>query len=268
SRPPPTSSACPATRSRRPAPPPAPPGTCAAPPAAPPAVRRPRSPPASPRWPTAPTAAAPCASPPPAAGSSGSNPPAAWSPQAPTRARARGWSPTGCSHPPGPPPPRPRRADGGPSGAAAPAVASGLAPLAHGTDGGGSVRIPAACCGIVGIKPTRGLVSPGPYSGEGMGLVTDGTLARTVRDAAAGLDLIAGTRPGDFMPWPRRGGSYLEACEEPQRPLRIGVLTQPLAAETEVHPAALRGVDRAVELLDGLGHETTAIPAPFTAAQW
>src|SRR5690625_832666 len=161
-----------------------------------------------------------------------------------------------------------RRTAGGSSGGAAAAVASGIAPLAHGTDGGGSVRIPAACCGIVGIKPTRGLVSPGPYSGEGMGLVTDGMLARTVRDAAAGLDLIAGTRPGDFMPWPRRGGSYLEACEEPQRPLRIGVLTQPLAAETEVHPAALRGVDRAVELLDGLGHETTAIPAPFTAAQW
>src|SRR5699024_256853 len=67
---------------------------------APPAGRRRRSPPASPRWPTAPTAAAPCASPPPAAGSSGSNPPAAWSPQAPTRARAWGWSPTGCSHAP------------------------------------------------------------------------------------------------------------------------------------------------------------------------
>lgn len=162
-----------------------------------------------------------------------------------------------------------RRTAGGSSGGAAAAVASGIAPLAHGTDGGGSVRIPAACCGIVGIKPTRGLISPGPYSGEGMGLVTDGMLARTVRDAAAGLDLIAGTRPGDFMPWPRRSGSYLQACEEPMRgPLRIGVLTQPLAAETEVHPAALRGVERAVSLLESLGHETAAIPAPFTAQQW
>lgn len=161
-----------------------------------------------------------------------------------------------------------RRTAGGSSGGAAAAVASGIAPLAHGTDGGGSVRIPAACCGIVGIKPTRGLVSPGPYSGEGMGLVTDGMLARTVRDAAAGLDLIAGATPGDFMPWPRRSGTYLEACEQQLPPLRIGVLTQPLASETEVHPAALRGLERAVTLLEGLGHETTAIPAPFTARQW
>src|SRR5690625_7767627 len=87
-----------------------------------------------------------------------------------------------------------RRTAGGSSGGAAAAVAYGIAPLAHGTDGGGSARLPAACCGIVGIKPPRGLVSPGPHPGEGLGLVTDGMLARTVRDAAAGLDLIAGTR--------------------------------------------------------------------------
>lgn len=161
-----------------------------------------------------------------------------------------------------------RRTAGGSSGGAAAAVATGIAPLAHGTDGGGSVRIPAACCGIVGMKPTRGLVSPGPSSGEGMGLVTDGMLARTVRDAALGLDLIAGNRPGDFMPWPRRGDSYLQACEQEPGHLRIGVLTEPLASEAEAHPAALRGVERAVELLRGLGHETTVVPAPFTAQQW
>src|SRR5699024_761759 len=98
-----------------------------------------------------------------------------------------------------------RRTAGGSSGGAAAAGASGIAPLAHGSDGGGSVRIPAACCGIVGIDPIRGLGTPGPCSGEGVGLVAVGMVARNVRAAAAGLVLIAGTRPGEFMLWPRRG---------------------------------------------------------------
>ena len=163
-----------------------------------------------------------------------------------------------------------RRTAGGSSGGAAAAVASGIVPIAHGSDGGGSVRIPAACCGIVGLKPSRGLVSPGPYGGEGMGLVTDGVLAREVRDLAAGLDLIAGPRPGDFMPAPAHEGSYLARLEQGAAPqgLRIGVLREPLAADTEVHPAALAGLERAVRLLEDLGHSTQAIPAPFTPEQW
>ncbi|WP_232820301.1 amidase [Brachybacterium sp. YJGR34] len=168
-----------------------------------------------------------------------------------------------------------RRTAGGSSGGAAAAVASGVVPIAHGSDGGGSVRIPAACCGIVGIKPTRGLVSPGPHGSEGMGLVVDGMLARSVRDVAAGLDAIAGPRPGDFAPRLRPETSFLEqlAAEagdgSPARgPLRLAVLSEPLAAETEVHPAALRGLERAVEVLGALGHEITVIPAPFTPADW
>ncbi|WP_193107228.1 amidase [Brachybacterium sp. FME24] len=161
-----------------------------------------------------------------------------------------------------------RRTAGGSSGGAAAAVASGIVPLAHGSDGGGSVRIPAACCGIVGIKPSRGLVSPGPYSTEGMGLVTDGILARSVRDAAAGLDLVAGSRPGDYMPLARGGSRYLDLVGDAPRPLRIAILTEPIAADTEVHPAALRGLERAAELLRGLGHTTARIPAPFTAQEW
>lgn len=164
-----------------------------------------------------------------------------------------------------------RRTAGGSSGGAAAAVASGVAPIAHGSDGGGSVRIPAACCGIVGLKPSRGVVSPGPYGSEGMGLVTDGVLTRTVRDAAAGLDLIAGPRTGDFVPSRAAGSSYLarleEAAQAPQ-PMRIAVLREPLAAETEVHSAALRGLERALELLRGLGHQTTEIRAPFTPEDW
>lgn len=166
----------------------------------------------------------------------------------------------------------PRRTAGGSSGGAGAAVASGVVPLAHGSDGGGSVRIPAACCGLVGIKPSRGRVSPGPHGGEGMGLVTDGILARSVADAAAGLDLIAGPGPGDYLSVPGAApapGAFTADAQGPgPQALRIGVLTAPLAAETAVHPAALRGVERARAVLEALGHELVEVPAPFTPEQW
>src|SRR5205823_12667601 len=89
------------------------------------------------------------------------------------------------------------RTPGGSSGGAAAAVAAGLAPVAHGTDGGGSIRIPSSCCGLFGIKPSRGRVSPAPYVSGSVELAQSGPLSVTVRDAAAFLDAIAGYEPGD-----------------------------------------------------------------------
>src|SRR5215470_9064611 len=97
---------------------------------------------------------------------------------------------------------------GGSSGGAGAALAAGLCAWSHGTDGGGSVRIPASCCGLVGLKPGRGRISAGPLAGEGWaGLSTNGVLARTVDDAAAGLDALAGHLPGDPY-WAEPEGSY------------------------------------------------------------
>jgi aspartyl-tRNA(Asn)/glutamyl-tRNA(Gln) amidotransferase subunit A len=110
---------------------------------------------------------------------------------------------------------------GGSSGGAAAAVASGLGPVALGTDGGGSVRVPASFCGLVGLKPSFGRVpqAPGFPGWEHVG--TTGPLARTVRDAAAVLDVIAGSDDRDRASLPREAGSYLEACDEDVRGLHV-----------------------------------------------
>lgn len=161
------------------------------------------------------------------------------------------------------------RTAGGSSGGAAAAVAAGIVPLAQASDAGGSIRIPASACGLVGLKPSRGRISPGPLREPGPGLATDGVLSRDVRDTALALDVLAGARPGDTYAAPPPRGTFLEACDHTPGPLRIGVLTRPvIVADAPVHPACLAAVDHAVGLLADLGHHLAPAPVPFPAERW
>src|SRR6516162_2104119 len=116
---------------------------------------------------------------------------------------------------------------GGSSGGSAAAVASGMVPAAHASDGGGSIRIPASCCGLVGLKPTRGRNSAAPNYGDVIGgLVCEHVVTRSVRDSAAILDTTAGPVPGDpYWAPPRRGPSFAAAATRPPSTLRVAVLT-------------------------------------------
>jgi amidase len=157
-----------------------------------------------------------------------------------------------------------RRSAGGSSGGAGAAVAAGLAPVAHASDGGGSIRIPASVCGLVGIKPSRGRVSSGPTLYDISGLSTSGPLARTVADAAALLDVLAGPMPGDSYTAPAlpTGETFLDYAERDPQPLRIAVLTTPPVPDVSVHPDCLAATESAVELLTGLGHRTEPLELP------
>jgi amidase len=144
---------------------------------------------------------------------------------------------------------------GGSSGGSAAAVAAGLVAAAHANDGGGSIRIPASECGLVGLKPSRGRTSFGPEMGDGVGgLVCEGVVTRSVRDTAALLDAIAGRMPGDpySAPPPRRPWCE-EVGAEPGR-LRIGFRTSPPGGMGFVHPEAVCAVERTAALLTSLGH--------------
>jgi amidase len=156
------------------------------------------------------------------------------------------------------------RMAGGSSGGAAAAVAAGLVPVAQGSDGGGSIRIPASCCGLVGLKPTRGRVSGHPMYGDPVGLGTAGPVARTVRDAAAMLDVLAGRRVGDPAWAPPPTTSFVSSCDREPGPLRIARFSTPLVTDTAVDPECLRAYEDTATLLDGLGHavEEVAVPMP------
>jgi amidase len=164
------------------------------------------------------------------------------------------------------------RLAGGSSGGAGAAVAAGMIPFAHGTDGGGSIRIPASVCGLVGLKTSRGLVSRGPAGGDPLGLSVSGPLARTVLDAAAMLDALAVPVPGEPFTRPDSGGpSFVEAARraQPGR-LRIGRYVRPMLPGLAVDPACLAAHERASGLLSELGHEVvdgveTGIDPDFVA---
>jgi amidase len=155
------------------------------------------------------------------------------------------------------------RTPGGSSGGAAAATAAALCPVAHGSDGGGSIRIPSSCCGLFGIKPSRGRVSPSPYGSGSLGLGTSGPIARTVRDAAALLDVMAGYETGDFFVAPAPERPFLAETElEPGR-LRIAVSTTP-PIDVPVDPVCVAAADDAAELLAGLGHDVVAATPPWS----
>lgn len=151
---------------------------------------------------------------------------------------------------------------GGSSGGAAAAVAGGLLPVAHGSDGGGSVRIPSSCCGLFGIKPSRGRVSPAPYVSGSLGLGTSGPIARTVRDAAALLDAMRGYEPGDFYVAPEPERPYLDECGAPAGRLRIAVTTRP-PTDVPVDPECVTALRSAAGLLSELGHDVVEATPPW-----
>ncbi len=156
------------------------------------------------------------------------------------------------------------RSAGGSSGGAAAAVAAGLVPIAHGSDGGGSLRIPASACGVFGLKPSRGRVSSGPLGVDVTGLSVQGPIARTVRDAAALLDAMAVPMPGDpyWAPPLPDGETFLDrAGREPGR-LRIGRYADLGIPDLPIAPECLAAYEQTTSLLLSLGHDVEDIPLP------
>src|SRR4051794_35764992 len=156
------------------------------------------------------------------------------------------------------------RTPGGSSGGSAAAVAAGMVPLAHGNDGGGSLRIPAACCGLVGLKPSRGRVSSGPDLGESW-LGANGVLTRTVADTAHALDVLGGYEVGDANWAPRPAEPYAASMRRSPGRLRVAVTAEnPLGVEVDAD--SIEGLRVGAELLAALGHEVVeaapAWPAP------
>jgi amidase len=155
------------------------------------------------------------------------------------------------------------RTPGGSSGGSAAAVAAGMVPIAHGNDGGGSIRIPAACCGLVGLKPARGRVSVGPDGGQSF-LTIDGVLTRTVADTAEVLDVLAGYEPGDANWAPPPDGDYGDVSARDPGRLKIGLaLNMPLEGAV-LDPVCEAAARDAASLLESLGHDVEAITPPWS----
>ncbi len=159
------------------------------------------------------------------------------------------------------------RSAGGSSGGAAALVAARVVPFAHGNDGGGSLRVPASCCGVFGFKPSRGLMPNGPLVGEGWGgMGTAHAITLSVRDSAALLDLTAGADLGAPYAAPARPASYVDALQRPQRPLRIALVEQ--LAPWPTSPEALAAVRHSAKLCEQLGHEIVPTSLPVDLPQF
>ncbi len=166
------------------------------------------------------------------------------------------------------------RGAGGSSGGAGAAVSAGLVPWAQGSDGGGSIRIPASVCGLVGLKPSRGRVTTAPMYGDLIGLGIAGPLTRTVRDAAAMLDLLAGPAVGDPHPSPPPppasspsepgDGTFLSWCDRTPQQLRVARFSAPLIADVDVAPECEAAFERTSALLSDLGHEVVDVDRPLS----
>ncbi|BBK44387.1 amidase [Allostella vacuolata] len=149
----------------------------------------------------------------------------------------------------------PARSSGGSSGGAAAAVAAGIVPVAHATDGGGSIRIPSHCCGVFGLKPSRGRTPFGPLLGEGWnGLSAHHVISRDVGDSARFLDATHGAEPGDPYAAPAVPEGFASAVGRPDRPFRIAVLTETYDGRP-VHPDCRAAVEQAARWAESAGHQ-------------
>jgi amidase len=155
------------------------------------------------------------------------------------------------------------RTPGGSSGGSAAAVAAGMVPIAHGNDGGGSTRIPAACCGLVGLKAARGRVSVGPDGGQSF-LTIDGVLTRTVAETASVLDLMAGYELGDATWPPPPDVPYADALRRASERLRIGVALNSPSEEAVLDPVCATAAVDAGRLLESLGHSVEEVTPPWS----
>jgi Asp-tRNA(Asn)/Glu-tRNA(Gln) amidotransferase A subunit family amidase len=160
----------------------------------------------------------------------------------------------------------PAHTTGGSSGGAAAAVAAGVLPAAHATDGGGSIRIPAACCGLFGLKPSRGRVPMGPGRTEGWGgLSTHHAVTRTVRDSAAILDATWGVEPGSRYGAPSPDGTFLSQVGKAPGKLRIALMVQPFSG-SPVDPEVAEATRAAARLCESLGHHVEEAAPKFDMA--